>query len=72
MSANRIVPAHLVTGELICVACFCTESSPCPGGCSWAAIDQEAGVGLCTACAAKPIGELLEDSRLEDVSLDLN
>jgi hypothetical protein len=46
-----------------CIACACTELRPCPGGCSWAAVDLERGVGLCTKCVVLPIADLLPRSQ---------
>lgn len=46
---------------LSCIACGCDEEHACvisDGPCAWAAIDEVAGVGLCTACAVKPLAEL--------------
>ena len=33
-----------------CVACGCTEESPCPGGCAW--VTHAGMVDLCSACSA--------------------
>jgi len=42
-----------------CIACGCTEYEPCPGGCSWAAVDEENNVGLCTQCCLTPVDQLV-------------
>ena len=36
--------------EATCIACGCTDSRACDGGCSWQWVDREAGRGLCTSC----------------------
>lgn len=46
--------------EIECVGCGCTDAQACPGGCSWAAVEEEAGIGLCTNCAVQPLDLLLE------------
>lgn len=48
-----------VMGGIMCIGCGCDHSHPCPGGCSWTAVDEDAGVGICSKCAGKPIAELL-------------
>lgn len=45
--------------ETICIGCGCDELHPCEGGCSWIAVDDDAGVGLCSKCAEKPLEQLL-------------
>lgn len=67
MAARRriIEAAALTTPELACICCGCTESRACPGGCSWAAVDEDAGVGLCSACAVKPMDQLIAEGVLE-------
>jgi len=45
--------------EVFCIGCGCSDYDACDGGCSWAAIDERAGVGICSNCARKPIDELL-------------
>ena len=45
-----------------CMGCGCTELRACPGGCSWAVLDSERNVGLCTRCVLVPIDELLHRS----------
>jgi hypothetical protein len=45
-----------------CIGCGCTELRACPGGCSWAAVDLDRNVGLCTSCLVLPIDELLHRS----------
>jgi hypothetical protein len=56
--APRLSLEQLMIGT-ICVACGCSDSQACAGGCAWAAIDED-GNGLCTACAMLPIDVLIE------------
>jgi hypothetical protein len=45
-----------------CVVCGCTEYTPCVTGngpCAWAALNREGDYGLCTACLAMPLEEML-------------
>ena len=52
------------------MGCGCDDEHACavqtPEGltvaCSWVAVDAEAGIGICSACAEKPIAELAETS----------
>jgi hypothetical protein len=53
------VTSEIQTGEIQCVGCGCTDSRPCPGGCAWAAVNEDEGIGLCTNCAVLPLDELL-------------
>lgn len=46
-------------GAKVCIGCGCGDYSPCEGGCSWVAVDVEAGVGICSSCATKSIDQLL-------------
>lgn len=39
---------------LVCIGCGCTENTACPGGCHWARVNREKGVGVCTAAACLP------------------
>jgi len=55
------IEEHLLS--LACIACGCTLRDPCPGGCAWAAVDEENGAALCTACSALPLDDLV--ARLE-------
>lgn len=45
--------------ESFCIGCGCSDYAPCTGGCSWIAVDREAGVGICSNCAHKSIDELI-------------
>ena len=62
MKINRENPHS--QDEIACIVCQCTESAPCLGGCAWAAVDPEAGVGLCTRCAAKPLERLILEQKI--------
>ncbi len=33
-----------------CIGCGCTDDEACDGGCSWALLNDEAGMGICTNC----------------------
>jgi 23S rRNA C2498 (ribose-2'-O)-methylase RlmM len=63
---KRITPAPLqLRQELqmignICVGCGCSDLDACPGGCSWAIVDEEMGVGLCSKCVLLPLHALIE------------
>jgi hypothetical protein len=37
--------------EVTCIRCGCTDSDPCPGGCSWVWVDRVTGEGVCTSCS---------------------
>lgn len=55
---------------IVCIGCGCTDSDPCPGGCSWIAGDEDLGAGLCSQCAAEPLKELIGRAvRLRSVRL---
>jgi hypothetical protein len=67
MSTNKIELRQILDQitESFCIVCGCGDYSPCEGGCSWAAVDRVAGVGICSNCADKPLAELVaacEDS----------
>jgi hypothetical protein len=49
-----------VMDRIVCIGCGCDDRHPCPGGCSWVAVNDEVRVGLCSTCAHKPIDELLK------------
>jgi hypothetical protein len=42
-----------------CVGCGCTDVTPCLGGCRWTGINEETDEGLCSACAARPLDQLM-------------
>jgi len=42
-----------------CIGCGCTHFKPCPGGCRWSALNPETNEGLCSACAERPLDELM-------------
>lgn len=44
-------------GDARCMACGCTDSQACPGGCSWAWVDRETQRGLCSACVVADLAE---------------
>jgi hypothetical protein len=44
--------------RIVCIGCGCDDHHPCPGGCSWVAVNDEIRVGLCSTCAVKPLDEL--------------
>jgi hypothetical protein len=46
--------------EITCVGCGCTDSRPCPEGCYWIAMEEAAGRGICSQCAATPVDALLK------------
>lgn len=33
-----------------CIGCSCTDHQACPEGCSWLAVDYDAGKGVCSSC----------------------
>lgn len=39
--------------EARCVACGCTDSRACVGGCWWIALDRSRRIGLCSCCEGK-------------------
>ncbi|RDI25198.1 hypothetical protein DFR41_104255 [Pseudacidovorax intermedius] len=43
-----------------CIACGCTDSRACMGGCSWAWVDREARQGLCSSCVADHVSAEIE------------
>lgn len=54
--------AQLVSPQIVCIGCGCTEHHAClvkglP--CSWVAVNEDSGNGMCSACAGKPLDELL-------------
>jgi hypothetical protein len=52
----------LAEPEIRCIGCACTDVSPCfgpEGACFWVAVDEASGRGLCSACAVKPLDELI-------------
>jgi hypothetical protein len=36
-----------------CIACGCTDSYGCDGGCSWLTVDRELQIGICSNCNSK-------------------
>lgn len=67
--SRRVQPVELSMPMIVCIGCGCTETQPCiardlasPLGwvaCSWTAIDEDTGMGLCSTCAVKPLDELV-------------
>ncbi len=59
--------------DATCTRCGCTDSDPCPEGCSWIWVDYGTGEGVCSACSplAGP-GEspVDEDALLAELSAD--
>jgi hypothetical protein len=56
---------------VVCIGCGCTNDNPCLNlagqACYWSAVEPaetvppgEERVGLCTFCAAKPLGDLID------------
>ena len=37
--------------EATCVACGCTDTHACDGGCSWIWVDRDSGRGRCSNCS---------------------
>ena len=35
-----------------CIACNCTDTQACAGGCSWLRVDHAKGIGVCSNCAS--------------------
>jgi hypothetical protein len=56
--------ARATTTAVICIGCGCDELHACidasENPCRWIAVDEGAGLGLCSECASKPIEELLD------------
>lgn len=59
MSVRPQLLQILDQSEIVCIGCDCGDYSPCEGGCSWIAVDLDAGVGICSSCATKSVDELL-------------
>lgn len=53
---NRRRQASAFT-ERKCIACGCTDSQACQGGCSWLQVDYATGEGVCSSCADPELGE---------------
>lgn len=54
--------ARLTVPTIVCIGCGCDELHACvtdSGPCFWIAVEEDAGVGLCSACAEKPLAELV-------------
>jgi hypothetical protein len=49
-------------GIIICIGCGCSDFDA-DGRVEWCVVNEEAGVGLCTACAKKPLEELMSTWR---------
>lgn len=49
--------------ETVCIGCGCTERNACVDlageACRWVAVSVDGMTGICSACAVKPIEELL-------------
>lgn len=39
--------------EAMCIGCGCKDSRTCPGGCSWAVVDRDRKIGVCSCCDEK-------------------
>lgn len=39
-----------MSAEATCERCGCTDSNPCPGGCTWVWVDYKTGQGVCSSC----------------------
>lgn len=37
-----------LSNDAACIACGCTDSRACPGGCAWLYVQRERGLGLCS------------------------
>jgi hypothetical protein len=51
----------LLPGDAQCIACGCTDSQACEGGCSWLWVNRETCEGLCSSCPVEDMPEELED-----------
>ncbi|MGH9716422.1 MAG: hypothetical protein ACRD4R_06815 [Candidatus Acidiferrales bacterium] len=61
----------LLGDEITCIGCGCTDSHACVGGCSWAAVDDEVGLGICSRCAEIPIDELVNRQMVRAIAAAL-
>ncbi len=48
--ARQVLPVGMVS---VCLRCGCDDLHAPPGGCAWARVDRELGVGVCSCCADK-------------------
>jgi hypothetical protein len=48
--------------RMICIGCGCSDFNV-DGRVEWCVVNEEAGIGLCTACAKKPLEELMSTWR---------
>ncbi len=49
-AARQVLPVGAVS---TCVHCGCDDLHACAGGCAWARVDRDLGVGVCTCCTDK-------------------
>lgn len=57
LEARQMEEAPLLVAA-VCVGCGCTQDCACPGGCYWAYVNEDRGVGICSTCIGVPILDL--------------
>jgi len=53
--------------EAKCIFCDCTDSHACKGGCYWVIVDRKKGIGVCSQCALKVMGDPEKLKKIKEI-----